>query len=74
MRIRYTDWLRLQVERLEGEIRRHSVFESDAPATISELQELREKVVLHRFMKQQLLQRETVASDRKNTEEIVAYV
>ena len=56
----YTDWLRKQVERLEQTIRRHNVFDSDEPATIAELEELREKVVLHTYLRQQLLRRETV--------------
>ena len=55
----YTDWLRRQVARLEDEIRRHSVFESDAPASASQLTELRTKVVIHRYLKQQLLRRDT---------------
>lgn len=55
----YTDWLRRQVARLEDEIRRHSVFESDAPATVLQLRELRAKVVIHRYLKQQLLRRDT---------------
>lgn len=55
----YTDWLRRQVARLEDEIRRHSVFESDAPASTSQLKELRTKVVIHRYLKQQLLRRDT---------------
>lgn len=55
----YTDWLRRQVARLEDEIRRHSVFESDAPATPSQLKELRAQVVIHRYLKQQLLRRDT---------------
>jgi len=54
----YTNWLRRQVGRLENDIRRHSVFESDAPATVAQLRELRSKAVLHTFMKQQLLRRE----------------
>lgn len=55
----YTDWLRRQVARLEDEIRRHSVFESDAPASAFQLKELRTKVVIHRYLKQQLLRRDT---------------
>ena len=55
----YTDWLRRQVARLEDEIRRHSVFESDAPASAIQLKELRTKVVIHRYLKQQLLRRDT---------------
>ncbi len=55
----YTDWLRRQVERLEEEIRLHSVFDSDRPATPAQLLELRTKVVLHTFLKQQLLRRDT---------------
>lgn len=54
----YTDWLRRQVERLEEEIRQHSVFDNDAPASAAQLKELRSKVVIHRYLKQQLLRRE----------------
>jgi hypothetical protein len=71
MRMRYTDWLRVQVERLEADLRRHSVFDSDRPATHSELDELREKVVLHRFLRQQLTQREVVKPREFDTQEIV---
>jgi len=56
----YTDWLRRQVSRLEREIRAHSVFDTDLPATPSELLSLRSKVVIHTYLKQQLLRRETV--------------
>lgn len=59
----YTDWLRRQVERLEDEIRVHSVFDSDNPATASQLRELRAKAVIHTYLKQQLLRRETVMVD-----------
>ncbi|HEX2059387.1 MAG TPA: hypothetical protein VHK90_01470 [Thermoanaerobaculia bacterium] len=58
----YTDWLRRQVERMEDEIRRHSVFDSENPATPEQLKELRAKVVIHTYLRQQLLRRETVAA------------
>lgn len=57
----YTDWLRRQVSRLEEEIRAHSVFDTDSPATAAELKALRAKVVIHTYLRQQLLRRETVA-------------
>jgi hypothetical protein len=69
--MRYTDWLRVQVDRLEAGIRRHSVFDSDQPATQSQLDELREQVVLHRFLRQQLMQREVVKVREFDTQEIV---
>jgi hypothetical protein len=56
----YTNWLRRQVERLEQEIRRHSVFDTDSPATPKQLKELRSKVVIHTYLRQQLLRREPV--------------
>lgn len=56
----YTSWLRRQIERLESEIRAHSVFDDELPATPGELRALRAKVVLHTFLKQQLLRRQTV--------------
>jgi hypothetical protein len=68
----YTDWLRRQVARLESEIRRHSVFDSQSPASITELRELRTKAVLHTYLRQQLLRREVVmAAEEYETQEIV---
>lgn len=69
----YTNWLRRQVERLEDEIRRHSVFDSSMPASISQLRELRAKSVLHTYLRQQLLRRETVSvsEDEYETQEFV---
>jgi branched-subunit amino acid aminotransferase/4-amino-4-deoxychorismate lyase len=58
-----TNWLRKQVERLEQEIREDSIFETDTPPTREALRELREKVVVHTYLKQQLLRRETVRGD-----------
>jgi hypothetical protein len=58
----YTDWLRRQVSRLEEELRAHSVFENDSPATAADLKALRSKVVVHTYLKQQLLRRETVTA------------
>jgi hypothetical protein len=55
-----TNWLRKQVERLVNEIREDSIFETDTPPTREELHELRAKVVVHTYLKQQLLRRETV--------------
>jgi len=69
----YTDWLRTQVSRLEKEISRHSVFESDSPASPAQLKELRSKVVIHTYLKQQLLRRETVqvGEEEYDTQEFV---
>lgn len=69
----YTNWLRRQVERLEDEIRRHSVFDTAAPASITQLRELRAKSVLHTYLRQQLLRRETVvlSEDEYETQEFV---
>lgn len=69
----YTDWLRRQVERLEDEIRRHSVFDSDRPASTVQLRELRSKVVIHTYLRQQLLRRETpvVLDEEYDTQEFV---
>lgn len=69
----YTDWLRRQVERLEEEIRRHSVFDSDNPATPVQLKELRAKVVIHTYLRQQLLRRQTVTlpDEEYDTQEFV---
>ncbi|HKR66208.1 MAG TPA: hypothetical protein VJZ00_20935 [Thermoanaerobaculia bacterium] len=65
----YTDWLRRQVSRLEDEIRRHSVFDSDAPASAGQLSELRTKVVMHTYLKQQLLRRDTAVETAAYDEE-----
>jgi hypothetical protein len=56
----YSNWLRAQVNRLEEEIREHSVFDSAVAASPSQLAELRSKVVIHTFLKQQMLRREAV--------------
>ena len=55
----YTDWLRNQVSTLEQELRRHSVFDDAAPATPAQLEELRRKVVIHTYLRQQLVRRES---------------
>jgi hypothetical protein len=68
----YTDWLRRQVERLEEEIRSHSVFDSESPATSEELHQLQKKVVIHTYLRQQLLRRDTVVNlDEYDTQEFV---
>jgi hypothetical protein len=69
----YTEWLRRQVARLEEEIRASSVFETDSPATPAELKALRSKVVIHTYLRQQLLRRETVAvpAEEYDTQEFV---
>lgn len=56
--MRYTDWLREQVERIERELREDPVFASCTPASERELRELREKVVLHTYLRQQLVRRQ----------------
>ena len=70
----YTDWLRRQVSRLEEEIRACSVFDTDSPATPAELKALRAKVVIHTYLRQQLLRRETLAAvpaEEYDTQEFV---
>ena len=70
----YTEWLRRQVSKLEDEIHAHSVFDSDDPATPQQLHELRTMVVLHTYLRQQLLRRETVtatADATYDTQELV---
>ena len=68
----YTDWLRRQVERLESEIRRHSVFDSDTPTSAQQLRELRGKVVIHTYLRQQLLRRDTTVDlEEYDTQEFV---
>jgi hypothetical protein len=71
-RMSYTNWLRRQVSRLEEEIRGHSVFDSDLPASVGQLRELRSKVVIHTYLRQQLLRRDTVVSTEEyETQEFV---
>ena len=68
----YTDWLRKQVARLEEEIGRHSVFDSENPASAAQLKELRSKVVIHTYLRQQLLRRDTqVSLQEYDTQEFV---
>lgn len=58
---------------MEEEIRASSVFEADSPATPAELKALRSKVVIHTYLRQQLLRRETVAvpAEEYDTQEFV---
>lgn len=56
----YTNWLRRQVARLENEIRSNQIFDTENPATQEQLRELRQTIVLHTYLKQQLLRRESV--------------
>jgi hypothetical protein len=65
----YTDWLRRQVSRLEEEIRACSLFDTDSPATPAELKALRSKVVIHTYLRQQLLRREVLAAPPVMAEE-----
>jgi len=58
-----TSWLRRQLTRLENEIRTSEVFDSETPASRDELHTLRAKVVLHTYLKQQLLRRARLGSD-----------
>ena len=70
----YTEWLRSQVHKLEEEIRLHSVFGDSEPASREQLDELRRKVVIHTYLKQQLLRRiivETAADEEYDTQEFV---
>ena len=69
MTMSYTDWLRRQVSRLEQEIRACSVFDTDSPATPAELKALRSKVVIHTYLRQQLLRREVLAAAPAMAEE-----
>jgi hypothetical protein len=69
-----TDWLRKQVERLEAEIRSSTIFDSADVPSSSELADLRTNVVLHTYLRQQLLRRETireVPEEEYDTQEFV---
>ena len=64
-----TAWLRRQIARLENEIRSSTVFESESPASRDELHALHAKVVLHTYLRQQLLRRARVGQyDTKELE------
>ena len=68
----YTDWLRKQVARLEAEIGNHSVFDGGNAATPAQLKELHSKVVIHTYLRQQLLRRDTAVSTAEyDTQEFV---
>ena len=67
----YTEWLRKQVQRMEEDIRVSSIFDDEHPASIAQLRELRAKAVLHTYLKQQLLRRETVSAEEYDTQEFV---
>ena len=70
----YTDWLRRQVSRLEQELRACSLFDTDSPASPAELKALRSKVVIHTYLRQQLLRRETltaIPAEEYETQEFV---
>ena len=56
----YTEWLRRQVARLENEIKSNPLLDSETPATPDQLHALRQTIVLHTYLKQQLLRREQV--------------
>ena len=61
--MKLTTWIRRQVESLEHEIGAHHVFSTSDPATHEDLADLRSKVALHTYLKQQLLRREMVKSE-----------
>jgi hypothetical protein len=70
----YTDWLRRQTTRLEEELRSHSVFDDETPATPQQLRDLRAKVVIHTYLRQQLLRRDTLSAidaEEYDTQEFV---
>ena len=57
----YTEWLRRQVARLENEIKSNPLLDSETPATPDQLHALRQTIVLHTYLKQQLLRRERLS-------------
>lgn len=54
MRNSFDAWLRQQVEKLECQIRTHTVFESAETPTHEEMMELRRLATIHRFLANQL--------------------
>lgn len=50
----FQNWLRGQVERLEGEISVSSIFDSDASCSQDELQQVKRQVVIRSFLEKQL--------------------
>ncbi len=70
--MKLTTWIRRQVRSLEHEIGAHSVFSTSAPATHEELVDLRSKVALHAYLKQQLTRREMVKTKLVKTKHVKA--
>ena len=66
--MKLTTWIRRQVQSLEHEIGAHSVFSTSDPATHEELVDLRSKVALHTYLKQQLTPRDVAKSERGKTD------
>ena len=54
----HREWLRREVTRLENEIAGSSIFESAFPASIDEIRELTRRIVIHRFLQQELDRRD----------------
>ena len=68
--MKLTTWIRRQVKHLEHEIGAHSVFSTSDPATHEEIVDLRSKVTLHTYLKQQLTCRDVVSTEVVNTESV----
>lgn len=62
----FTVWLESKVKELECEIRSSGVFESTLPTDERDLQELKKRIVLHRYLTQALERRQ--AEDRASGE------
>ena len=70
----YTEWLRRQVARLENEIKSNPLLDSETPATTDQLNALRQTIVLHTYLKQQLLRREQVTIEGDQFIAVPAYL
>lgn len=52
--MKFRQWLRREVARLQQTIESHPVFSGDAPATQEQLVELKKLITIYRFLEQQL--------------------
>ncbi len=57
----HSEWLRKAVTELENEIAGSSIFESAFPPSIDEIRELTRRIVIHRFLQQELDRRDAEA-------------
>jgi hypothetical protein len=56
------EWLRTQVARMERQICESDVFRSEEPASVDEIRELKQVVIIHAFLQQELTRLEARAA------------